>query len=332
VVDPEAFDVVLSALQDEECDAKYATPAPVRPRLLDTLQSLGWCNVDAAKRADSALALVKRCAGTLRELECRLYDIDDNWSEALARCTRLESVTFVDTFPPASWLGLSQLHTLLGVELGTVSVAAIAAALPQLHSLGLTTRRGPSATAASVAGFFDTLLSRLRVFRFSGDWPVEEGGVPKTPAHVLPLLEEFVWEVDKDNFGIADGFAGAQPVMLCAPCATIVSYAAAGTAGGCGLLSRVRGLHFYEWAPQASDVAAVLQAAQELRTLDVGTLGSRLDWRRDPAFVGLVHRRLRSLQFSHSVLGAPTVQELIAAQYDKLQAHHFPRLRPFVRA
>jgi hypothetical protein len=333
VVDPEAFDVVLSALQDEECDAKYATPAPVRPRLLDTLQSLGWCNVDAANRADSALALVKRCAGTLRELECRLYDIDDNWSEALARCTRLESLTFVDTFPPASWIGLSQLHTLLGVELSTVSVAAIAAALPRLHTLGLSTRRGPSATAASVAGFFDTLLSRLRVFRFSGDWPVEVG-LPKTPAQALPLLEELVWEVDNDDLDIADRFAGAQPVMLFAPCATVVKYAAAaaGRAGGCGPLFRVRDLHFYDMAPQASDVAAVLRAAPELRTLDVGTLGYLLAWCSDPSFAGLVHWNLRSLQFQHSVLGAPKIQQLIAAQYDELQVHHLPRLRPFVPA
>jgi hypothetical protein len=167
----------------------------------------------------------------------------------------------------------------------------------------------------------------LRVFSFNGDWPVEDG-VPKTPAQVLPLLEELVWEVDKDDLGIAEGFAGAQPVMLCAPCATIVKYAAAG-AGGCGLLSRVRGLHFYDWAPQASDVAAVLRAAPELRTLDVGTLGNRLVWCSDRAFAGLVHRKLRLLQFQHSVFGDPKNQELIAAQYDELQAHHCPRLRPF---
>jgi hypothetical protein len=220
----------------------------------------------------------------------------------------------------------------LGVQLNTVSVAAIAAALPRLHTLGLSTRRSLSATAASVAGFFDTLLSRLRVFRFSGNWPVEQGEMPKTPAQVLPLLEELGWEADNDDFGVAEGFAGAQPVILCAPCATIVSYATAGSAGGRGLLSRVRDLYFYDWAPQASDVAAVLRAAPELRTLDVGALDNRLEWCSDPAFEGLVHRKLRSLQFQHSILVAPEIQQLIAAQYDELQAHHFPRLSPFVPA
>jgi hypothetical protein len=325
VIDTEAFDVVLSVLRDEECDSQEATP--VRPRLLDTLQSLGWCNVDAANRADSALALVKRCAGTLKELECRLYDSDDYWSEALAHCTRLESLTFVETFPPAAWLGLSQLHTLLGVELGTVSVAAIAAALPRLHTLGLTTQYGPSVTAAAVAGFFETLLPRLRVFRFSGDWPAD-GATVMAPAQALPELEELVWEpIDTDDLDVANAFAGAQPVVLCAPCATIVKYAAAGRAGCCGPLSRVRGLRFYDKTPQASDVAAVLQAAPELRTLDGGELGNRLEWRSDPAFAGLVHRRLRSLRFRHSAFRIP---ELFSARYDELQAHHFPRLRPFV--
>jgi hypothetical protein len=313
VVDADVFDVFLPALWDD------GEPEPV----LDTLQSLGWCNAEGFVRADSALALLKRCAVTLNELDCPLYDSDDKWSEALAHCTRLESLTFFDMFPPASWLGLSQLHTLLGVSLGGTSVAAIAAALPRLHTLGLTTHRGPSATAASVAGFFETLLPRLRVFRFSGDWPVEDG-MATAPAQALPLLEELNWELDIDDLNIADGFAGARPVVLCAPRATIAQYAAAGrAAGGCGPLSRVRDLQFHGATARASDVAAVLRAAPELRTFDLGVLCRRLEWSNDAAFAGLVHRKLRLFRFQSCEL----ISELVFAQYDELQARHFPRLR-----
>jgi hypothetical protein len=82
-------------------------------------------------RAPSALTLVKRCAGTLNELDCHLLTYThDDWNEALARCTRLESLAHASKFAPAAWLGLSQFHTLLGVDVGVVSISTIIAALP----------------------------------------------------------------------------------------------------------------------------------------------------------------------------------------------------------
>jgi hypothetical protein len=320
VVDVEAFDVVLSVVQDAECDANDATL--VLPRVLDSLQAVGWSVWGYG--SDGALTIVKHCAGTLKDFDCRLATINDEWNEALANCTRLEFLTTASRFAPAAWLGLSQLHTLLDVDLAIVSVAAIAAALPRLHTLGGTSYYRSRDTTAAVAGFFDTLLPRLRVFRFNGDWPVQDG-LPKAPVQALPLLEELVWQRGNDGLDIDDGFAGAQPVTLCAPYATVVKYAAASSAGGCSPLSRVRDLQFYDTTPQASEVAAVLRAAPELRTLDGGVLDTSLNWCSDPAFAGLVHRKLRLLQFQHSER-----EELIAAQYDELQAHHCPRLRSFV--
>jgi hypothetical protein len=49
-------------------------------------------------------------------------------ASAVAGCTRLECLTGAYPYTPLVWLGLSQLHTLHGVDLRTVS--AIAAALP----------------------------------------------------------------------------------------------------------------------------------------------------------------------------------------------------------
>jgi hypothetical protein len=46
---------------------------------------------------------------------------------ALARCTRLQSLSSADYY--------AQLHTLRDVDFAAVSAAAIAAALPRLHTL-----------------------------------------------------------------------------------------------------------------------------------------------------------------------------------------------------
>jgi hypothetical protein len=326
VIDAEVFDAVVSAprLYDGTTALATDTPSkdavmPVPSRVLDSLQALGW-SVIAFAEARSALGLVKRCADTLKELDCHVHGNETEWNEAISRCTRLECLLHVGTFPPAAWLGLSQLHTLLGVELNVVSIATIAAALPRLHTLGLTTRYGASVTAAAVAGFFETLLPRLRVFRFHGYWPVG-GAPPATPSQALPLLQELVWEFDSDDLDIVNAFAGAQPLVLCAACSALVDYAAKGQAKG--PLSRVRDLRFSGWmnTVRSSGVAAVLRVAPELRTLRGNLVGKRLEWCGDPAFEGLVHRKLRSLRVERSSY------ELFAAQYDELQMRHFPRLR-----
>jgi hypothetical protein len=68
------------------------------------------------------------------------------------------------------------------------------------------------------------------------------GSAPAAMAsQALPLLKELVWEhIDNDELDIVDGFAGAQPTLLCAAYRAVVKYAAAGSATGCGPLSRLR--------------------------------------------------------------------------------------------
>jgi hypothetical protein len=307
---------------------------------LNSVQSLMCPNLGGY--APCALGLVKRSVGTLKELDCKelgSYCLQeaDAWNEVLPRCTRLERLTFASSFLPAAWLGLSQLHTLLDVDLSVVSVAAIAAALPRLHTFGVTCL-GPVETAVvALAGFFDTLLPRLRSFRFNGPkWCVDDA-IPTGPAQPLPLLEELVWECGyisqhgDDGTDIVDGFAGARPVTLCAPSAAIIKHAA-DHPGADNLLARVRNLRLHDWTnspERASDVAAVLRAAPELRTLHGGRAFAHLDWRTHPAFAGLVHRKLRALQFTPNSKYQLTDEDYaeFSTEYDELKAHHFPRLR-----
>jgi hypothetical protein len=208
--------------------------------------------------------------------------------------------------------------------LAVVSVAAIAAALPRLHTLGITTFYRSRVSAAAVAGFFETLLPRLRVFRFCGEWPVGDA-TPTAAVHTpLPMLEELVWDSNR----MVDGFEGAQPVVLWAPHGDIIKSMTASQAAGSGPLSRVRDLRFYGDAPPISDVAAVLRAAPELRLFLAGRLiQRRLDWRSDPAFAGIVHRKLRLLHLKPFPEHLTEDDLQFAAEYDALQAHHFPRLR-----
>jgi hypothetical protein len=270
------------------------------------------------------LTIVKQSAGTLKELDCRLAVSNDDWSEALSRCTRLELLTSAVTFAPAAWLGLSQLHTLFGVDLTVVSVATVAAALPRLHTLGVTTYSRSRVRSAAVAGFFDTLLPRLRVFRFCGEWPEDDAMPPPAP-RPLPLLEQLIWESTR----MVDGFEGAQPVVLWGPFRAVAKLMqATKIEGGSGApLSRVRDLRFYGEAPEVSVVAEMLRAAPELRLLLAGLAQSRLGWHNDPAFAGLVHRKLQVLRFKPDPEHLTEDALQFSAEYDILQAHHFPRLR-----
>jgi hypothetical protein len=134
-----------------------------------------------------------------------------------------------------------------------------------------------------------------------------------------------IWE---SNHLIVDGFSGAQPLKLCAPSGAISNWLqAAGPGCSVPLLSRVRDMRFDNNTLQLSSLAAALQAAPELRTLHGGTIFTRLQWRNDPAFVGLVHRKLRSLQFSSPRQDWSEDYFAFAAEYDMLREHHFPQLR-----
>jgi hypothetical protein len=307
-------------LRREERAAARTTgaPAPALSTIVHTLQSLGWSERSCAP--NSASAIVKRCAGTLKQLDCCFWEKNnDNWNEALAGCTRLESLTDASKFAPAAWLGLSQLHTLLDVDVHFVSVATIAAALPRLHTFGIATHH--SLNPSAVDGFSGMLLPRLRSFRFHGPkWHVED----TTPAQApLPLLGELI--LGRALF--ADTFSLAQPVTLHASESVIQKWATCAhhAASGCSPLCRVRDLRFCGEMPNAATVAAVLRAAPELRALHGGRIYDRVwGWCNDPAFDGLVHRKLRSLRFSRHF----TEGELFAGiEFDTLQARHFPRLR-----
>jgi hypothetical protein len=219
-------------------------------------------------------------------------------------------------YTPAAWLGLSQLHTLRGVDLDEVSPAAIAAALPRLHTL-TTFRHTDAHNPASAAGFFTDLLPQLRVFHFKGKWSVEASECPSpAPPPPLPLLEELVWDDPQPT--VLRRFLGARPTLLKAPydlIAECLTGARGGdTSGGeaassnsC-LLARVCMLVIAcDTDPVVSDidistVARVLRAAPRMRTLaafprlcgDTSCLTASAA-PLHPAFAGLIHPRLRQL-------------------------------------
>jgi hypothetical protein len=249
--------------------------------------------------------------------------LGDAWNQALATCTRLETLAYASNFAPSAWLGLSQLHTLRGVDLHRVSIGAIAAALPRLHTLEVDSEQ-PKTTppASAVAGFFDCLLPRLRVFHFSGSWPADDPTIVES-SRPLPLLHELSWKCDD----VVSGFSNAQPATLCAPFPTMIAHWLPPTdvtvseqPARCPL-ARVRHLRLFSHVPSAPEMASVLRAAPELRRLDAGLLFRYgLDWADDPAFDGLIHPRLRSIR----VNGPDSLSD---AEFDLLRQRHFPRLQ-----
>jgi hypothetical protein len=121
VADPQ----VLDLLQGHSSDA-VAAQAAVGP-----LRAVAWSESGSG---ESAFAFIEPHTASLLEIDCFPQKSSSN-DRLLARCTRLESLTYANRYEPNAWLGLSQLHTLRGVDLCVVSVATIAAALPRLHTL-----------------------------------------------------------------------------------------------------------------------------------------------------------------------------------------------------
>jgi hypothetical protein len=81
---------------------------------------------------EPAFGFIERHGAALTELDCGFWPRDDDAADrALACCALLESLTNARSYDAKVWLGLTHLHTLRGVNLGSVSVAAIAAALPR---------------------------------------------------------------------------------------------------------------------------------------------------------------------------------------------------------
>jgi hypothetical protein len=213
------------------------------------------------------------------------FDLQDGgWEQALAACTRLESLTYASSFAPSAWLGLSHLHTLRGVDLRHVSIGAIAAALPRLHTLEVARdRRGPL-PASAVAGFFECLLPRLQVFHFSASWPKDDPAIGGPP-RALPLLRELSWNC-KD---FVSGFSNAQPSKLRAPFRALIGHwlPGNGEAIDCEQLTRgplacARHLRLFSCVSTHPEIASVLRqsSAPSMRVYSSATpwIG-RTTWR-----------------------------------------------------
>jgi hypothetical protein len=341
VGDADVFRLVLSMLQPLPGDGASASQMAQAIDSLSVVDLTGDPN-DAEDEAHAA-AIIERCAATVTELKGHLpMDLlcESECVErppVLARCTRLELLSGASGCTPAVWLGLSQLHTLHDVDLSLVSTAAVAAALPRLHTL--TTHSRTPLSVDGVAGFFTDLLPQLRVFHFRGSWPVESAPSAVAP---LPLLEELLWEECSPqcspsmHFSLPTAFFGARPIVLqivydaIAACLT-----GRGGAPGeltCSLLARVRTLRLSAFmSPSVSDVAQVLRAAPQLRTFRCSG-GPRGDTRwltastapLNPAFVDLVHPRLR--HFSWVTVGRETLSPDDGCA-SRLRRTCFPRLR-----
>jgi hypothetical protein len=210
------------------------------------------------------------------------------------------------------WLGLSQLHTLHGVNLNKVSTAAIAAALPRLHTLHAFYKYNND--PKPLTGFFTDLLPRLRVLHFEGTWPVktEESAVavPAAPPPPLPFLEELVWQEASPQPAVLREFLGARPIVLHVPYALLAeSLLGCGSESGeprSSLLARVRELRALKFCGTASadffGIARVLRAAPRLCVFGAEPyLRGDSSWLIKStaplplSFVGLVHDRLRHL-------------------------------------
>jgi hypothetical protein len=283
-----------------------STPTRSLSGALGSLRVVAWPPVSdkhafmCVESEDRIVSLIERYASTLEELDCPVWPFDriDGWEQALAACTRLESLTFASNYAPSAWLGLSQLHTLRGVDLRRVSIGAIAAALPRLHTLEIAEDRSGPLPVTAVAGFFECLLPRLQVFHFSASWPKDDPAIGEPP-QPLPLLRELSWNC-KDS---VSGFSNAQPSKLHAPFRVMIAHwLLPGEASCCGQaargpLARVRHLRLFSYVPTHPEMASVLRAAPDLRTLDAGLLiRDALNWADDPAFEGLIHPRLRSIR------------------------------------
>jgi hypothetical protein len=312
VEDPDIFRVVLTMMQG-------SAPTSQMARALNSLCAIELLaspqEAEDVEDGRDVAVIIERCAATVTELKGLPADLlcESGSSHnpcVLARCIRLELLTVVRAYTPAVWLGLSQLHTLHGVDLERVPVATIAAALPRLTTL--TAFRYSFASASGVAaGFFTDLLPRLRVFQFDGTWPAADANSVVAPTEpLLPQLEELVWREFPPMAAVFRGFRGARPIVLDAPYELITECLPRGGAPyepARGFLARVCELRFSrDTAPLAiSDVAHVLRAAPRLRTFRCPRFlhGDTLFLTAsavplDSSFVGLVHPRLRLFELN----------------------------------
>jgi hypothetical protein len=275
----------------------------------------------------AAFALIERHAATIKELDHPFWAVDLEADQALLVPVRDRA--------PAVWLGLSHLHTLRGVDLCHLSTAAIAAALPRLHSLAAFS--DSNTLPAAVDGFFEDLLPRLRSFRFRGCWPARNRILTlRAPPGVHLPLQELVWNSRDGAPSLMRGFSSARPSVLHVPYHMVKYCFVDGDTDDaqCELLTRVRDLSL-RWLSDPSNAMRVLHAAPQLRKFTAPDLTGDFLWqacdeRPRPQIVrrleGLFHPRLRSIDLRYGDADPP------AGCMARLRQLLFPRLQSvFIR-
>jgi hypothetical protein len=334
VTDSSVVEFIVVALKQQERDQGLSL-------VLASVSAIEWGS--HTNSPEAAFALLERYAANITELNCPLQRCDaaDN---VLARCIRLESLTFARHYAPSAWLQLSQLHTLRGVGLGVVSMAAIAAALPRLHTLSVVAPP-PGVPASALAGFFEDLLPRLQVFEYRGCWPqspdLQDAALLGQPLPSAPLPLPHLKTLKL--YGLATHpppwarFMGARPLDFGSDAALMISRwlppedagAAAGGPGPCpfacvrtlNVVARSRALI------TPTNAARLLRAAPHLEKLMVCVFASEVDvdssWLSHPAFDGLVHLKLKHIRVSGWTPTTPLTSDSVT----RLRQRHFPRLR-----
>jgi hypothetical protein len=212
-------------------------------------------------------------------------------------------------------------------------MAAIAAALPRLHTLDVFSH-STNLPAAAVAGFFEDLLPRLQDFESGGWWPQDSISQDTTllcPPRPLPHLRTL--KIFSSHLPPWAGFMGARPLELSTVDAMIdhlLPPEFVRTTAVCPL-TRVRTLYLRVGSPSLltpTNVARILRAAPNLETLTVAAWDVDIDasWlapSAHPAFGGLVHSNLRLIRcFGKSFL------TLLRSDLTRLRPRpHFPRLQ-----
>jgi hypothetical protein len=291
-------------------------------------RALASLRVIEGKDVPLPVAIVQQCAATLTELEC--YRL--SCGAVLPLCTRLQSLTLSDWngCPPVAWLGLSQLHTLRGVSLPDIPAAAIAAALPRLHTLHLDHRF--IAVEFPVAMFYDELLPRLRSFHLEGRWLETNDEMEEVNVPLLPLLEDLKWW--SWTAKLPRQLMAARPSTLAISDVDLVEWLK--VADGAGPesspvtrpLVRLRALTLR--LARRSPMARLPRAVPHLWQLTLHVYEfehARHVLSEEPAFTGVIHPTLRRVAITtiHS-----SADLLVPDDYGvRLRQRHFPRLRRF---
>jgi hypothetical protein len=324
-------DFIQSMLQQEvQLDHEALAPRGKRdgaPYDAPVSKALASLRVIKAKNVLLPVALLQQCAATLTELEC--YQL--SCSAVLPLCTRLQSLTLSDWHgcPPAAWLGLSQLHTLRGVSLPDIPAAAIATALPRLHTLHLDHRFVD--VEFPVAMFYGELLPRLRSFHLQGRWLKTNDEMEVVNVPLLPLLEDLGWWSWAAM--LPRQLMGARPSTLAISDVDLVEWLKVADGAGPDSspvtpLVRLRALALR--LARGSPMARLPRAVPHLRQLTLHVYEfehARHVLSEEPAFTGVIHPTLRRVAITtiHA-----SVDLLVPDDYGvRLRQRHFPRLRRF---